>query len=53
MIGCIPEIIPVKPGNPDENINAVKSVEEAKEIVETAKKNNHKSNRAKKTDETE
>ena len=53
MIGCVPEIIPMNTGNPDENINAVKSVEEAKEIVETAKKNNHKSNRAKKTDETE
>ena len=53
MIGCIPEIIPVKPGNPDENINATKSVEEAKEIVETAKKNGRKYNRVKKTDETE
>lgn len=53
MIGCVPEIIPVKPGNPDESIDSTKSVEEAKEIVETAKKNNRKSNRARKTDEPE
>ena len=53
MIGCIPEIIPMKPGNPDGSIDSTKSVEEAKEIVETAKKNRRKSNQAKKTDETE
>lgn len=53
MIGCIPETISLKPGNPDGRINSVKSVEDAKKIVETTKKGSRKSNRAKKTDETE
>lgn len=53
MIGCIPKTIPVKRGNPDESIHTVKSVGEAKKIVETVKKNSRRFNRAKKTDEAE
>ena len=52
MIGCIPETIPVKPGNPDGSADSIKSVEDTKEIIGTAKKNSRKSTRAKKTDET-
>ena len=50
MIGCIPETVPVKTGNPDGSVDSIKSVEEDKDIV---KKNSRKSNRAKKTNETE
>lgn len=46
MIGCVPEIIPVKITNPDSKYDTTKSIEEAEEIVETVKKNNRRSRRS-------
>ena len=46
MIGCVPEIIPIKISNPDDKYETTKSIGEAEEIVETVKKNNRRARRS-------